>query len=144
MTLREYIKKRNGLPLGASGSLKAMLRRSLGASSPRQFWQYWNPIFGYYLGKYVHGHVRKVLPSSLSLLITFVVSGLIHDLVTFAVSGSTSFFFGIWFLFLALGLLAGELFNWDLSKLSLPGRMVVNIAYLSGFFVLSFALVYGF
>ncbi|WP_371188814.1 hypothetical protein [Thalassotalea maritima] len=35
LTLRAYVKKRSGLPLGAKGSLANMLSRSLGASSLR-------------------------------------------------------------------------------------------------------------
>ena len=46
LTLEAYVKHRNGVPLGASGSLENMLVRSLGAGTFAKFWQYWNPIWG--------------------------------------------------------------------------------------------------
>lgn len=45
-TLSEYVERRNGVPLGARGSLANMLRRSLGARSFAGFWRYWSPIWG--------------------------------------------------------------------------------------------------
>jgi hypothetical protein len=54
LTLSEYVKHRNGLPLGASGSLQNMLIRSFGAGTFARFWQYWNPIWGYALGRYIY------------------------------------------------------------------------------------------
>ena len=56
MTLNQYIERRNGVPLGASGALRNMLRRSFGAGTLAGFWQYWNPIFGYYLA---HSVLKK-------------------------------------------------------------------------------------
>ena len=53
LVLSDYIKKRNGVPLGASNSLRNMLYRSLGAGKFSVFWRYWNPIWSYYLGKYI-------------------------------------------------------------------------------------------
>ena len=46
LTLSQYVKFRNGVPLGDSQSLSNMLHRSLGAASFAEFWQYWNPIWG--------------------------------------------------------------------------------------------------
>lgn len=51
LTLAQYVHRRNGVPLGDSGSLRNMLIRSFGAGSFGRFWQYWNPIFDYGLGK---------------------------------------------------------------------------------------------
>ena len=53
-SLAEYVKYRNGVSLGAKGSLVNMLKNSFGAGSFRQFWKYWNPIWGYYLFKYIY------------------------------------------------------------------------------------------
>lgn len=49
ISLSEYVKKRNGVALGTFGSMGNMLKRSLGANSFYLFWQYWNPIWDYYL-----------------------------------------------------------------------------------------------
>ncbi len=64
------------------------MRRSFGAQSFASFWQYWNPIFGYCLGKFVFAPLKKVCPSHISLILTFIVTGIVHDLVTMAVINS--------------------------------------------------------
>jgi len=45
MTLSKYVLKRNGVPLGAKGSLLKNLENSFGAESNVLFWKYWNPIW---------------------------------------------------------------------------------------------------
>jgi len=108
-----------------------MFARSLGASSFAGFWRYWNPIFGYVLGRYVFVPLKRVLPSNLSLVLTFVVCGVFHDLVTSAVRGSPAFLFTPWFLFLAIGVLLGGAMRMDTSSRSWPVRAGINIAYLA-------------
>ncbi len=61
--------------------MRNMLSRSLGARSFAIFWHYWNPIWGYYLSRYVMRPLRRFLPLSFATFITFVVSGALHDLV---------------------------------------------------------------
>ena len=143
-SLNDYVIRRNGRPLGASGSLTTMLRRSFTAPSPRIFWQYWNPIFGYYLGKYVFTNFRKILPSSLSIIFTFIVSGLIHDLVTIAVNGYTSFFFSLFFLLLSMVVILGEFASFNLSKYSKAVRITFNLFYLISSFCITYYLIYLF
>lgn len=53
LTLAKYVHLRNGVPLGDAKSLPNMLYRSFGAASFAACWQYWNPIWGYGLVKYV-------------------------------------------------------------------------------------------
>ncbi len=43
-TLAESVRRPSGVPLGARGSLRNMLVRSLGAGSFAEFWRYWNPM----------------------------------------------------------------------------------------------------
>lgn len=102
LTLGQYVQRRTGVPLGAKGSLQQMLRKSLGASTFDGFWRYWNPIWGYYLGRYVNGPLRKVLPAAPALVATFAVSGAIHDVAILAVTGSPSFLLTTWFTVLGL------------------------------------------
>ena len=142
LTLNDFVKRKLRRSLGASGSLRVMLSRSLGASSPRIFWQYWNPIFGYYLGRYVYANLRKGLPSFLSIIITFIVSGLIHDLVTITVNGSTSFFFSLFFLLLSIVLLFTEWIHFDLSQYGKAVRVAANMVYLISCFTVSYYLIY--
>jgi hypothetical protein len=97
ITLSQYVKKRNGVALGASGSMTNMLKRSLGASSFYLFWQYWNPIWGYYLSRKVMKPLSQLLPIWLAIIMTFAVSGALHDLAITAVKWKLTFFFTPWF-----------------------------------------------
>jgi hypothetical protein len=132
LTLSEYVGRRNGVPLGARGVLTAMLRRSFGADSFAGFWRYWNPIWGYYLGRYVHAPLRRVLPKWLALVGTFAVSGAIHDLAIWGVAGSPTLLLTSWFTL--LGLVVVLTSKWGI-RYPLDARMaraVVNGAILVG------------
>jgi hypothetical protein len=131
LTLAQYVYRRNGVPLGSSNSLRNMLHRSLGAASFARFWQYWNPIFGYGLGKYVYSPLRRVLPPTIALLMTFVVSGGIHDLVTTAVRGSAAFLFTPWFFLLGVGVVLGRAARMDLSSHPWSVRAFTNLTYIA-------------
>ncbi len=129
LTLSRYILRRNGVPVGAPGSLGNMLRRSLGASSFAGFWRYWNPVFGYLLGAYVFSPLKRFLPRAAALLATFVVCGAFHDLVTLGVRGRTAFLFTFWFFFLGVGVLLGNAARMDLSGRTWPVRAAVHVIY---------------
>ena len=131
LTLAQYVEMRNGVPLGASGSLRNMLHRSLGAASFAEFWQYWNPIWGYGLGKYVYSPMRRVLPAAIALMMTFVVSGGLHDLVIMALRRSVTFLFTPWFFILGAGVVLGRAVSMDLSNYSWQVRAGINLAYLA-------------
>ena len=92
-SLSEHVRLRNGVPLGAPGSLFNMLNRSLGAKSFAAFWQYWNPIWGYYLTYKVFLPAKNIFPAGLALLFTFAVSGALHDLAVMIVKWKPIFFF---------------------------------------------------
>ncbi len=130
LTLAQYVKKRNGVPLGDSKSLRNMLLRSFGADSFAGFWQYWNPIWGYYLGKFIYSPLVRVFPAAIALISTFVVSGLIHDLVTMGISRSITFFFTPWFFLMGIGVVLGRVTGMDLSNRSWLTRAIVNLIYL--------------
>jgi len=130
LTLTEYVELRNGVPLGDSRSLRNMLQRSFGAASFATFWQYWNPIWGYGLGKYVYSPMHRVLPAAIALIMTFVVSGGIHDLVIMALRRSLTFIFTPWFFVLAVGVVLGRAAGMDLSSRNLSVRVGINFAYL--------------
>ncbi|MTI86971.1 MAG: acyltransferase [Balneolaceae bacterium] len=130
LTLGQYVRRRNGVPMGASGSLKNMLKRSFSARSPRVFWQYWNPIFGYYLGTYIFIPLKKILPSYLALLLTFMCNGLIHDLIILLFGGSLAGIFTIWFFFLGIGVIVTDALDVDLSSKPRGIRIFLNVVYL--------------
>ena len=131
LTLSDYIRRRNGVPAGARGGLRHMLYRSLGAGSFAGFWRHWNPLFGYLLGRYIFVPLKRMMPSALALIVTFVICGAIHDLVTTAVRGSAAFFFTPWFLFLALGLLIGRAARMNLSRQPWLVRAAANLSYIA-------------
>jgi hypothetical protein len=131
LTLSDYVRRRNGVAMGAPGGLRGMLHRSLGAGSFGGFWRYWNPIWGYGLGKYVFTPLKTTLPPAFALLATFVVSGALHDLATMLVSRSAAFLFTPWFFLYGLGVLLGRAARMDLSARTWPVRAAVNLAYLT-------------
>lgn len=131
LTLSRYVRARNGVPLGAAGSLRNMLVRSLGAASFADFWRHWNPIWGYYLGRYVFRPLDRYLPDSLAIGLTFLVSGAIHDAVASAVNGSLVFLFTPWFVLMSLGVLVSNGLQMDLSNRPLLLRIATNLVYVS-------------
>ncbi len=130
MTLQEYVKKRNGVPMSSSNSLRNNLYRSLGAKSFSLFWNYWNPIFGYYLGAKIYKPLKRIFPSAISLIATFLFCGMIHDLVTTIVRGKLSLFFSIWFLIMAIFVLISKFVKQDFSDKKWLFRATSNVLVL--------------
>ncbi|MFN0257854.1 acyltransferase [Pedobacter ureilyticus] len=115
MTLGDYVKKRNGVPIGHPKSLGNNLYRSFGAKNFTTFWTFWNPIFGYYLGSKIFKPLKKVLPIGIALILTFIFCGLIHDLVTTLIRGKISLFFTIWFFIMGTTITISKKLSYDLS-----------------------------
>ena len=132
MTLAAYVHRRNGVPLGARGSMRNMLQRSLGATSFAGFWRHWNPIWSYGLSRFVFTPLNGWLPPAAALVATFLVSGLIHDAVIMAVRGQPALLFTPWFLLMALILLLGEVRRWTFAHLPGPARAAIIMAYAGG------------
>lgn len=132
ITLAEYVRRRNGAPFGAPGSLRNMLHRSLGAKSFAKFWQYWNPIWGYVLGRHIYAPLRRILPATLALLLTFAISGGIHDLVIVLVRRSATLLFTPWFVLMAAVVLVGQALHIDYSKRSWASRALINLSQILG------------
>lgn len=137
MNLGDYIKKRNGVPIGSSKSLSNNLYRSLGAKNFSTFWNYWNPIFGYYLGRFIFKPLKRIFPVAIALLLTFVFCGLLHDLITMLVWGKTSGFFTIWFLAMGFAVLLTDLFQLNFSRQLWIIRALANFSIISICFLLS-------
>lgn len=140
MTLSEYIKKRNGVPLGTPNSLSNNLHRSLGAKNFSTFWKYWNPIFGYVLGYYVFKPLRKFTSPEIALMLTFFICGLFHDLVTLLFAHKTSFLFSFWFILMAISVLISRLIKQNLFTNSWIIRASANLLIIGSTLVLAFYL----
>ena len=130
LTLGQYVLRRNGVPLGAPHSVQNMLYRSFGAGTFAGFWQYWNPIWGYGLGRFVYAPLQRSLPSWLALILTFAVSGGLHDLVIMALRRSAAFIFTPWFFLLGIGVVVGTILGIDFSSQTWGTRAGINLTYL--------------
>ena len=137
LTLAQYVRRRNGVPVGASGSLRNMLRRSLGAGTFAGFWQYWNPVWGYGLARYVYSPLKRVLSPAASLIMTFVVCGALHDLVIMVIRGSATFLFTPWFFLLGVGLVFGRAAGMDFSSKRWLIRACINFTYVGACLVVT-------
>jgi len=137
ISLQTYVRRRNGVPLGSPDSLKNMLTRSLGAGSFDAFWQYWNPIWGYYLSRYVMKPVNNVAPSWLAILCTFLVSGLLHDIAISLVKWEVTWLFTPWFGFLSLLVIAGKVNLIRYDSIAWPGRALINSSQVVAGFMLT-------
>ncbi|MEW6320306.1 MAG: acyltransferase [Acidobacteriota bacterium] len=140
LTLSQYIRRRNGVPAGARGSLRNMVYRSLGAPTFAIFWRHWNPVFGYALARYVFAPLNRAVPPAIALMATFVVCGALHDLVTMAVRGAPAFLFTRWFFFLGVGVLLGRASGLDLSEKPWPVRAASNLIYVLSCLAIALAL----
>lgn len=102
ISLNNYVKRRNGVSLGHPNSLVNMLKRSFGANSFDVFWVHWNPIWNYYLNKYIYKPIERISNRYVAVILTFCFSGFIHDLVGLLIYNSTSFLFTVWFIIMGI------------------------------------------
>ena len=140
MSMTDYVQYRNGVSLGASGSLQNMLVRSLGAGTFAKFWQYWNPIWGYALGRYIYEPLNQFLPASVSLILTFTISGGIHDLATMLVRGVPALLLTPWFFLMGVVVVFGRLIKLDYSAHPFFVRMTINLSLIVACLMLTLGL----
>lgn len=134
-SLSEYVKSINKVPLGHPKSLRNMLRNALGANSFSSFWRYWNPIWSYYLRYFVYRPLRTIIPEKVALVATFLVSGGIHDLAVYLITGQGSFIITVWFGIMACVVVLESYANISLRKLpfllkALLYLVVISVCYL--------------
>ncbi|APD89864.1 acyltransferase [Alteromonas mediterranea] len=130
LSLAQYVKKRNGVPLGASGSMTNMLSRALGASSFWGGWQYWNPIWGYYLSRNIMRPLASFLPVSLAILVTFLVSGALHDIAVSIIKWKIVLFFTPWFGLMGLVVIVSKAVGISYGQVSWPVRALTNASFI--------------
>jgi len=137
ISLSQYVKKRTGVSLGASGSMGNMLKRSFGAPSFYLFWRYWNPIWSYYLSRYVMKPVSSFVPHWCAVIITFAVSGALHDLAVMLIKWKLLCFFTPWFSLMAVCAVLSIKLNLLFSHFPMSVRAFINFLYISGSFYLT-------
>lgn len=128
ISLNNYVKRRNGVPLGHKNSLVNMLKRSFGANSFDMFWVHWNPIWNYYLNKHIYKPLKKICCTYLAVVLTFCTSGFIHDLVGLIIYKKLSFFFSFWFFIMSLVVVISKHQNIKYSKYSSITIYVINLS----------------
>lgn len=126
------------MPLGNSDSLRNMLSRSLGAGKFSIFWQYWNPIWGFYLGKYIYKPLKRIFPQAVSLIITFVFCGFIHDLAIMLLKWKFTILLTPWFLCMGLCVVLGDYLKIDYSTYPWFVRAAINILIISGCLLIAY------
>lgn len=132
ISLKNYVKKRNGVPLGHPNSLANMLKRSLGANSFDLFWMHWNPIWNYYLIKYIYKPLESMSHRYLAIILTFGFSGFIHDLVSLIIYRKPAFFFSLWFLVMGVIVVISKHQNITYPKYSSMTIYVINLTIILG------------
>lgn len=136
-TLRHYIHLRLG-----RGSffeiIKSMFVKSFQAKTAKEFWNYWNPVFGYYMLFYFYKPLTNKVPRAVRVIVTFTVSGFfLHDIIfwwpfCWIIAYKTHFPLGtVWFLFLAIIMLVLEKVGFNTGKYSPEIRVMTNLFYLS-------------
>ncbi len=143
MTLTQFISKRLGDEQNAGVLLKRMFVLSFGAPSFREFWRYWNPVYGYFLFYYCYKPLRRTLPRAVCVVATFFVSGFVlHDLLfgwwirAIRMESLQFPFVGIWFSLMGLLVLLTSALH-----LSWPGQpFMIRVLLNSACIVLAFLL----
>ena len=142
MTIEDYIQYRTGATK-ISLIVRNMFVKPFFSNSLRSFWKYWNPGFGFYLLYYCYKPIRQILPHWISMIITFLICGLLHDIiyiVPMLIMNGIGFIFPfitIWFFIIAIGVLISELFQIDLKKTKKNLRPIFHFGYLIGTFCLT-------
>jgi hypothetical protein len=135
MTLTQYVNHR----LGTTAREQAInfLGRPFGAESLSGFWQYWNPVWSYFLLFFCYRLLRKNLPRWLSVVLTFFLCGLLHDLpfgiLSYAKAGRPPYFTITAFLTLnGLLVVLSEKAGFRLAGMPAGIRWLTHVAILAG------------
>lgn len=123
-TLNAYVSRRLDGVQGEIPRLIHMFKKAFSMANFRLFWNIWNPIYSYILTYYVYKPLRIVLPKPLSLVLTFIVNGLFHDLVVFILLGHSRFVISKLFLIYAM-LVVLE----SILKIRLPEHKLIRLLY---------------
>jgi hypothetical protein len=82
--------------------------------------------------------LKKVAAPDVALVLTFVVTGIIHDVVTMAVRQDVAFLFTPWFLFLGIGVVISKVTKMDIGASSWWRRAAIHSIYLGACLALTF------
>jgi len=141
MNLEEYTYYRTGttkIPV----VVRNMFVKPFVSSSLKDFWKYWNPTWGYYLLFYGYRPLKTVFPPGLAQIMTFLFSGMVHDLIYILpmLMQEIRFvfpFITVWFSIIALGILLTESLQINFKHINWKLRPLLHLAYLVATFLLT-------
>lgn len=128
ISLKDYVKRQTGVPLGHPKSLINMIKSAFGAKSFDLFWVYWNPIWSYFLNKYIYKPLRNKVHQFTAIILTFASSGFIHDLVSLLLYKKPSFFITLWFTVMGVIVIVFKKYKLVYSNLNINLRYTSNTA----------------
>lgn len=126
ISLKDYIKRRNGVQLGHPKSLENMFKRSFGAKSFDMFWVHWNPIWSYYLNRYIYRPLNRIVHQYIAVILTFAISGFIHDLVGLLIYKKLSYVITLWFITMAFLVVLFKKYRLVYSKQIIHFKYIFN------------------
>lgn len=139
LTYRSYERRRLGDRRGLAAVVR-MSRRAFTAPSFGAFWRIWNPLFAYYLYRWCYAPFARSLPRSSAVILTFAVSGAIHDVfASLAVRGPYLLFTPVFAVFGGFVVIE-ERAGWSLRRWPRPLRVVFHGAVIAGCIAAGLAL----
>lgn len=148
VTLTQFIEQRLSAQSDPASLLRIMFERSFGAGTLRDFWRFWNPVYGYVLYYYCYRPLRRLLPRSLSTIATFAASGFfLHDLPfgwwvrALKAHSLPAPFVAIWFVLIALLVLLADYLTLSYARLPFAARAAINGMHIVVALVLAFAVL---
>lgn len=141
MNLEEYTYYRTG-STKVSVIVRNMFFKPFVTTSFKEFWKYWNPTWGYYLLFYSYKPLRTIFPAWFAFIVTFLISGLVHDIIYIIPMMMKEIrfvfpFITVWFLLISIGILVTEYLHINFDKINASFRPVLHLGYLIGTFVLT-------
>jgi hypothetical protein len=141
MTLDDYTYYRAG-STKVSLIFRNMFFKPFLSASFRSFWKYWNPTWGYFLLFYCYKPIKTIFPHWMALTITFLISGLFHDIIYIIpiMMKEVKFvfpFITVWFFIISIGILVTENLQINFNKINLMFRPIFHLAYLIITFILT-------
>ena len=131
MKLKKYLDFKFGNHTDSLSCILYMLSASFFATSYRQFWQNWNPLWSYFLLYYVYKPSRKYCPQPAALVLTFIISGLLHDCVAMLLTGRLSILMTLSFFLASLFVLIEIFMDINLKNSARSHRFVYQLTLLT-------------
>lgn len=131
-TFSQYQRRRLGPASTEWQRIVSMLGRSLSAPTFAGFWRYWNPLFSYYLYYRCYRPLVRHVPRAPAVVLTFAVSGAVHDFFASLVLRDPFVFCTPVFAVFGLYVVAEEAVGWRLGGAPKWLRAVFHVTLIVG------------